>query len=57
MSAEVTFVTKEIKDVLYISNKAVTTEGTKSYVTKKKVTEVQQRHRLRQVSQMDIMFR
>lgn len=36
MSAEVTFVTKEIKDVLYISNKAVTTEGTKSYVTKKK---------------------
>lgn len=35
MSADVTFVTKEIKDVLYISNKAVTTEGTKSYVTKK----------------------
>lgn len=35
MSADVTFVTKEIKDVLYISNKAVVTEGTKSYVTKK----------------------
>ena len=35
MSADVTFVTKEVKDVLYISNKAVETEGTKSYVTKK----------------------
>ena len=35
MSGEVTFVTKEVKDVLYISNKAVETEGTKSYVTKK----------------------
>lgn len=35
MSADVTFVTKEVKNVLYISNKAVETEGTKSYVTKK----------------------
>lgn len=35
MSADVTFVTKEVKDVLYISNKAVETEGTKSYVIKK----------------------
>ena len=35
MSADVTFVTKEVKDVLYISNKAVETEGTKSYVTRK----------------------
>ena len=35
MSADVTFVTKEVKDGLYISNKAVETEGTKSYVTRK----------------------
>lgn len=32
MSSEVTFVSKEVKDVLYVSNKAITTEGTKSYV-------------------------
>lgn len=29
MSADVTFVTKEVKDVLYISNKAVETGGNK----------------------------
>lgn len=36
MSSEVTFVSKEVKDVVYVSNKAITTEGTKSYVTLKK---------------------
>lgn len=34
MTANVTFVTKELKDVIYVSNKAVQTEGTKSYVKK-----------------------
>lgn len=33
MTANVTFVTKEIKDVVYVSNKAIQNEGTKSYVT------------------------
>lgn len=32
MSADVTFVTKEMKDVLYVSNKAIINEGTKYYV-------------------------
>lgn len=32
MSCEVTFVSKEVENVLYVSNKAVTTEGTASYV-------------------------
>lgn len=32
MTANVTFVTKELEDVLYVSNKAIQTEGTKSYV-------------------------
>lgn len=36
MSSEVTFVSKEVKDVTYVSNKAITIEGTKSYVTLKK---------------------
>lgn len=36
MSSKVTFVSKEVKDVTYVSNKAITTEGTKSYVTLKK---------------------
>lgn len=36
MSSEVTFVSKEVKDVTYVSNKAITAEGTKSYVTLKK---------------------
>ena len=36
MSSEVTFVSKEVKDVTYVSNKGITTEGTKSYVTLKK---------------------
>ena len=36
MSSEVTFVSKEVKVVTYVSNKAITTEGTKSYVTLKK---------------------
>ena len=36
MSSEVTFVSKEVKDVTYVSNKAIITEGTKSYVTLKK---------------------
>ncbi len=35
MTGDVTFITKEVKDVLYVSNKAITTEGTKSYVKKK----------------------
>lgn len=34
MTANVTFITKELKDVLYVSNKAIRTEGTKSYVKK-----------------------
>lgn len=36
MSSEVTFVSQEVKDVLYVSNKAITTEGTSSYVLLKK---------------------
>lgn len=32
MTANVTFITKEVKDVLYVSNKAVITDGTTSYV-------------------------
>lgn len=32
MSADVTFVTKEMEDVLYVSNKTIINEGTKSYV-------------------------
>ena len=32
MTGEVTFVTKEVDDVLYISNKAVILDGTTSYV-------------------------
>ncbi|MEA4889323.1 MAG: efflux RND transporter periplasmic adaptor subunit [Clostridiaceae bacterium] len=35
MTGNVTFITKEIQNVLYVSNKAITTEGTKSYVKKK----------------------
>ena len=35
MTANVTFVTKQVKDVLYVSNKAVTNEGTESYVLRK----------------------
>ena len=35
MTANVTFITKQVKDVLYVSNKAVTTEGTESYVLRK----------------------
>ena len=35
MTANVTFITKQEKDVLYVSNKAVTTEGTESYVLRK----------------------
>lgn len=34
MTANVTFVTKELKNVVYVSNKAIQTEGTKSYVKK-----------------------
>ncbi len=36
MTANVTFVTKQVQDVLYISNKAITTKGTDSYVIRKK---------------------
>lgn len=36
MTTNVTFVTKELKDVVYVSNKAVQTEGTKSYVKRVK---------------------
>lgn len=32
MTANVTFITKQVSDVLYVSNKAITTEGAKSYV-------------------------
>ena len=35
MTANVTFISKKVEDVLYVSNKAVTTEGSKSYVYKK----------------------
>lgn len=35
MTANVTFITKQVQDVLYISNKAITTEGTESYVLRK----------------------
>ncbi len=36
MTASVTFISKEVEDVLYVSNKAIYTEGTKSYVKIKK---------------------
>ena len=36
MTANVTFITKQVKDVLYISNKAVKTDGSDSYVTVKR---------------------
>ena len=36
MTANVTFISKQVKDVLCVSNKAVTTEGTSSYVLRKK---------------------
>jgi HlyD family secretion protein len=36
MTSEVTFVSKEVENVLYVSNKAITTEGTNSYVLLKK---------------------
>ena len=36
MTANVTFITKQVKDVLYVSNKAITTEGADSYVIRKK---------------------
>ncbi|MCR5121398.1 MAG: efflux RND transporter periplasmic adaptor subunit [Ruminococcus sp.] len=35
MTANVTFITKQVKDVLYVSNKAVKTEGKESYVLRK----------------------
>lgn len=35
MTANVTFVTKQVQDVLYVSNKAITTKGTESYVLRK----------------------
>lgn len=35
MTGDVTFITKEVVDVLCVSNKAITVEGTKSYVKKK----------------------
>lgn len=44
MTGNVTFITKQLKDVTYVSNKAVQTEGTKSYVKKiegDKVTKVE----------------
>lgn len=36
MTGNVTFVTKKVENVLYVSNKAVKKEGTKFYVTRKK---------------------
>lgn len=35
MTSDVTFVSKEVEDVLYVSNKAIITENAKSYVKKK----------------------
>ena len=35
MTANVTFITKQVQDVLYVSNKAVTTKGVDSYVLRK----------------------
>lgn len=35
MTANVTFITKQVQDVLYVSNKAVITEGADSYVLRK----------------------
>ena len=35
MTANVTFISKKVKDVLYVSNKAVITEGSENYVLKK----------------------
>ncbi len=35
MTANVTFITKQVQDVLYVTNKAVTTEGTDCYVLRK----------------------
>ena len=35
MTGEVTFITKEIQEVTYVSNRAVVREGTKSYVKMK----------------------
>lgn len=35
MTSNVTFITKELKNVVYVSNKAIQTEGTKSYVKEK----------------------
>jgi HlyD family secretion protein len=35
MTTNVTFISKQVQDVLYVSNKAVTTEGTESYVLRK----------------------
>ena len=34
MTANVTFISKKVQDVLYVSNKAVITEGAQSYVLK-----------------------
>ena len=36
MTANVTFISKQVRDVLYVSNKAITTEGADSYVIRKK---------------------
>ena len=36
MTANVTFVSKKVENVLYVSNKAVTNEGSQSYVLRKK---------------------
>ena len=35
MTCDVTFITKETKEVLYVANRAVYREGTKSYVKMK----------------------
>ena len=35
MTTNVTFISKQVQDVLYVSNKAVTTESTESYVLRK----------------------
>lgn len=33
MTGEITFITKETKEVLYVNNRAITREGTKSYIS------------------------
>lgn len=47
MTANVTFITKQVQDVLYVTNKAVTTEGADSYVIRKNPDNSEERVRVR----------